>query len=238
MRPFSRTSKMVTWLTRDYGLITTPVKGALRPKSNFLGQIDVGYLSELLFYEFDHDGVHNIRETTPIDFRRGLRDNWRAAIGASYICMLTSQSVTGAMDAQALFDDLDDSLTKLAQGAVVEDVIVGYEIILLTRLGLCPNFEPCRECVREGNDSHNCRFMISSGHLGCFDHPAFILDKDSVALSGGLLKGLRSVFGGEKISSLPKDMAYGVRRFLGMFISHHIDISLYSRRTTFAWLDL
>ena len=92
-RPFSRTSRMVAWLSRDYGRIVTPVKGACRPKSLFLGQIDIGYRSELLFYERESGGVHNIRETSPVDFRSGLRGNWRASVAAGYICSLTAQSV-------------------------------------------------------------------------------------------------------------------------------------------------
>ena len=62
VRPFSKTSQMVTWLTLDHGRVTTPVKGAQRPKSAFIGRYDVGYTCELVFYARERNGVHHIRE--------------------------------------------------------------------------------------------------------------------------------------------------------------------------------
>jgi len=48
--PFANTSRVVVWLTRDHGKLATLVKGAQRPKSPFLGQFDLFYTCELLFY--------------------------------------------------------------------------------------------------------------------------------------------------------------------------------------------
>ena len=55
--PFSRTSRMVTWLTPAYGRLVTSIKGACRPKSAFLGQFDLASRCELLFYRRERDGV-------------------------------------------------------------------------------------------------------------------------------------------------------------------------------------
>jgi phosphoesterase RecJ-like protein len=49
IRPWSQTSHVVTWLTLN-GVITTLVKGALRPKSAFIGQYDLFYTCELVYY--------------------------------------------------------------------------------------------------------------------------------------------------------------------------------------------
>ena len=38
LRPFGKTSQMVVWLTARHGLVTTPVKGAQRPKGAFLAK--------------------------------------------------------------------------------------------------------------------------------------------------------------------------------------------------------
>lgn len=235
-RPFSRTSRMVTWLSRDYGRIVTPVKGAARPKSFFLGQIDIAYRSELLFYEHESGGIHNIRETTPLDCRPGLRENWRAAVAASYICTVTSQSVETLLDAGSLYDDLDLALTRLSSGDDPVDVVMAYEFALIERLGVQPDFDSCKDCPFDPV-ARKCRFVISAGHLGCFDRDSFDYGKDTVALSRELLEALRLVSAGKPLSAFPGDIALGIRRFLGMFMSHHLDISLYSRRAAFAWLD-
>ena len=50
VHPWSRTSHVVTWLTPDHGPVTTLVKGAVRPKSAFLGQYDLFYTCDILYY--------------------------------------------------------------------------------------------------------------------------------------------------------------------------------------------
>ncbi len=237
LRPFSRTSRMVVWLSRDYGRIVTPVKGACRPKSFYLGQIDVGYRSELLFYERDSGGVHNIRETTPLDCRVGLRANWRAAVAADYVCALTSQSVETLLDSSALFDDLDATLAGLCAGTDPLDALVAYEFALLSRLGLRPNFDFCPECPFGSAERRECRFVISAGRMSCFERVDFERGEDTVALSPELLQALRDTLAGRPLSAQPPPLALGVRRFLGMFLSHHLDLAPYSRRAALAWLD-
>lgn len=236
-RPFSKTSRMVAWLTRDAGRIVTPVKGACRSKSLFLGQIDIGYRSELLYYERESNGVHNIRETTPLDWREGLHSNWKSSVAAGYICSLTSQSVETLVDSVGLFDDLDSSLKKLSEGANPLDVVIAYEFALLNHLGLRPSFDSCVDCRFAGAANHQCRFIIPSGSLGCFEKDDFNKGYNTVALSNELLTALKWVMGGAPQSKFPRGIALGVRRFLGIFMAHHLDISLYSRRAAFAWLD-
>ena len=57
--PVSNTSRMVQWFTPAYGKITTLIKGAQRPKSAFLGQFDLFYSCELLFYARERNHIHN-----------------------------------------------------------------------------------------------------------------------------------------------------------------------------------
>lgn len=235
LRPFSRTSLMVTWLTRDFGRIVTPVKGANRPKSLFLGQIDVGYRSELLFYTHDSQGVHNIRETTPLDFREGLRGNWRAAVAAGYVCSLTAQTVETLLDSAGLFDDLDRCLGALASGCDPVDAIVRYEFLLLDRLGLRPNLDYCVDCP--ACDARSCRFAIPDGRLSCPLRGDYNPSHGTIALPPELLHALRKAAGGVPASSFGERVALGIRRFLGIFVCHHLDVAPYCRRAAFAWLE-
>lgn len=235
LRPFSRTSLMVTWLSRDFGRIVTPVKGANRPKSLFLGQIDIGYRSELLFYTRGSDGVHNIRETTPLDYREGLRGNWRASVAAGYVCALTAQSVETLLDSQGLFDDLEGTLSALAAGDDPLDVIVRYEFALASRLGIRPDFGYCADCPCA--DHRDCRFAIPDGHLSCAARPASGAAQGTVALTREVLDALRRTQGGAPASAAGERAALAVRRFMGIFLSHHLDLPLHSRRAAFAWLE-
>ena len=46
--PYSSTSRIVHWLTRQQGKISTLLKGALRPRSPFIGEYELFSTSELL----------------------------------------------------------------------------------------------------------------------------------------------------------------------------------------------
>ena len=195
-RPFSRTSRMVTWLTPDFGRVTTVIKGACRPKSFFLGQTDLGYRCELLFYRREHAGAHIAREVSPLDCREALRGNWRASVAASYVCWLLSQ-VTEPMLASAelygLLDRVLDIISAAPREARLESILVDFEFLLLDLLGVSPNFGFCQDCTFGPEKRKTCRFLLADGRLGCI-HALSIHHEsaDSVALTTSLVDALSS----------------------------------------------
>ena len=78
---FSRTSLLVDFLTPS-GLVVLLAKGAMRPKSAFLGQIDRHYTCEALYYV--SGSVHILREATALDLREWMRGDWRKTSLADY----------------------------------------------------------------------------------------------------------------------------------------------------------
>ena len=293
-RPFSRTSRMVTWLTPDFGRVTTVIKGACRPKSFFLGQTDLGYRCELLFYRREHAGAHIAREVFPLDCREALRGNWRAAVAASYVCWLLSQ-VTEPMLASAelygLLDEVLNTISAAPREARLENILVDFDFLLLDLLGVSPNFSYCQDCTFGPEKRKSCRFLLSDGRLGCI-HALSIHHEssDSVALTTSLVDALakaqaaartgplarpgspESLESPESPESLesrgsregqgpvakrispisyplspisyltnrPSDsprLAIGIRRFLGLFICHPLDVPMHPRASADAGLD-
>ncbi|NCC51559.1 MAG: DNA repair protein RecO, partial [Spartobacteria bacterium] len=89
--PFSNTSMIVSWLTPEHGLVATMIKGAQRPKSLFLGQYDLFYTCELIYYDQPNVELYTARECTPLQFRPRFRTDWRAMCLASYLVYLTGR---------------------------------------------------------------------------------------------------------------------------------------------------
>ena len=83
VRPWSRTSHVVSWLT-PHGRIVTLVKGAVRPKSAFLGQYDLNYTCEIVWYRRAKGDLHALRECSPLVLRENLRGDWRALLAAEH----------------------------------------------------------------------------------------------------------------------------------------------------------
>ena len=282
-RPFSRTSRVVTWLTPDYGRVTTVIKGACRPKSFFLGQTDIGYRCELLFYRHDRDGAHIAREVCPLDCRMGLRGNWRAAVAAGYACWLISQVTEPMLETPELYGLLDGALGALADGAAAEPVLRDFEFLLLDLLGVTPKFAFCPDCTLGAERRKSCRFMLADGRIGCIHALSIHRESaDSVALTPSLVEALGAAqtaarsgplnrltvqpfdrsngspdqrFNGSTVqrfndtpdadgeatgttaSPLSPRIAIGIRRFLGLFLCHHLDIPMQPRVTAYSWLD-
>lgn len=242
IHPYSRTSRVVTWLTPDRGRVVTAIKGASRAKSTFLGQYDLAMRCELLFYRREHDGVHIARECTPLDLRPNLRADWRAAVAAGYLCELVGRVTEPMLDALSTFDLLDRTLTALDGGASPVPVILRFEFDLLETLGLAPDFRRCGDCDLAGT-ARPCRFSLPSGRLRCIHSPSHQPGGASVALDDNLLHALQSWqrlrdrSASTQGSSPSGDLTLAVRRFLGMFLQCHLDLPMASRQAAFAWLD-
>lgn len=165
--PFSRTSHIVDWMSETAGRVTTVVKGAVRAKSAFLGQYDLGYTCELLYYERARNGVHVAKECAPLRIRPRLRQDWRAFACASYLCHLVCRATLPAGERSAeIYDLLNDGLDGLC-AAQVNPVVLMYrfELRLLKVLGYDPHV---RRCMRCGARLEQARGVFDAAHGGAF----------------------------------------------------------------------
>jgi len=233
VRPWSRTSHMVTWLTPEQGRTLTSVKGACRPKSAFLGQYDVGYTCELLFYARDRGGVHALRECSPAQLREPLRADWRAGAAAAYFCDLADAVSVPMQEARALYGLLEGALDGLCVRSPGHGHLLAFEIALLDRLGILPDLSLCPACHTPGRDW--LRFSLASGRLLCAHASAAAAREPAVTLHRGVVAALAAHLSPEAAPHLPHsgNLALGIRRFLGMFISYHLDLLPAARRVAF-----
>jgi len=138
IRPWSRTSHVVTWLTPN-GALTTVVKGAVRAKSAFLGQYDLNYTCDILYYARARGGLHALRDCVPIRLREELRTNYRALALASYFRRLVGDLAPTGPDCQAWYDLLNRSLSPSSLVPHPSSLLV-FELEVLRLSGLEPDF--------------------------------------------------------------------------------------------------
>ena len=145
IRPWSRTSHVVSWLTPS-GKVTTVVKGAERPKSLFLGQYDLNYRCEILYYARAKGELHALRECVPLDLREGLRDDYRALALAGYCRKLAGDLAPAGADCRTWYETLERALGACASrpsGAGTAfwlPLMLRYELSALELSGLKPDF--------------------------------------------------------------------------------------------------
>ena len=248
IRPWSKTSHIVTWLTSEHGCVVTAVKGACRPKSAFLGQYDLFYTCELLFYPREHNGVHAIRECTPLQRRDPLRENWRAAAAAAYLADLTARATPGARQPQPhLFACLSETLDNLARHPCnLADTVMRYEMRLLHFLGLLPDLTPCPECPPPRTEW--LRFSLPAGRILCAHRPEAQPAEAVISLHRAVQErflALRDetlhappISPPENKNDKKVNFSLGLSRFLGIFVFFHLEVPAVVRRVAMEMMDM
>ena len=223
IRPWSQTSHVVTWLTPDRGPVTTLVKGAVRPKSAFLGQYDLFYACELIYYERAKGELHAIREVSALNVRENLRGNFRSTAFASYAAYLVREHCPHNGEASAWYDFLDRALgggpgLPRTDGDGAQPslrLLVALETEFLSLAGLSPDFA--------GADlsAASVPFSIDLGRAG--------KGAKTVHLPSGAARLVAAR--GRDVAVGPEEIAAAVR-FLGLFLRYHLDLPSDIRRNT------
>jgi DNA repair protein RecO (recombination protein O) len=232
--PYSETSRVVTWLTPDHGRIATVVKGAQRPKGAFLGQFDLFYTCEILFYWRDTRGAHIARECSPEKMRERLRNDWKAAAAASYCTDVVARIALPDAPQPEIFHLLDSTLDTLAGSGARVEFVNWFELKLLDVLGLAPRLTHCLSCARSLEPgAGRAGFAPSRGGLlcaGCLKNSA----DDVRAISPDVLAVLlgwqrsRNPEAAFRTHTHARQMG-DVEDFLGAFLRYHLDLALPSR---------
>ncbi len=146
--PFSETSRVVTWLTSDYGKISTLMKGSQRYNSLFLGQFDFFYTCQLLFYLRNYQGIHIVKECSPLELRASFRTLWKATACASYVADIASRICPFHAPHKEIYQWLESALDFFAVQHSLKKGLFWFELKLLEAMGLSPQFNVCMKCGR------------------------------------------------------------------------------------------
>ena len=217
IRPWSRTSHIVTWLTPERGPIATIVKGAVRPKSAFLGQYDLFYTCELVYYVRAKGELHAIREVAPVNAREYLRGRFRATALASYASYLVNEHCPHSSEADEWYGFLGGFLDGLEGDFDFGRKMVSLEMAFLEMAGLSPDFT--------GADfsSEVVPFSIGLGRAGT--------GAKTLQLPSGAARLVAAGAECADTESSAADITAAIR-FLGLFMRYHIDMPPDIRRNT------
>jgi DNA repair protein RecO (recombination protein O) len=143
-RPLTETSLIVNWLTPQFGRISTVAKGARRPKSPFIGKLDLFYEADFSFARSRRSELHTLREISLHDTHALLRQELGHLQQASYCARLieqTTETETPLPEVHALFTGL---LKYLPHQPPKPRTIFAFELKLLRILGLEPDVPETR----------------------------------------------------------------------------------------------
>lgn len=138
---YSESSLIVHWLTEDAGRIATIAKGALRPKSEFRGKLDLFHHCQLTYQRSHRSTLHQLREISLTQVFEGLSRDMDKINQATYVAQLISKSTEEDTPADGIFDLLAYFLETLNKTKGTDLLhVLHVEFILLIILGLEPQW--------------------------------------------------------------------------------------------------
>ena len=218
IRPWSRTSHVVTWLT-PHGKVSTVVKGAVRAKSAFLGQYDLNYTCELLYYARAKGELHALRECLPLNRRDALRTNYRALALAGYFRGLVSELAPSGEECGKWFEALEEGLDSCAaltsgrESASPLGLLIRFELKVLELAGLKPDFSGFDKVAEWSS------FSVENG--------TFCEEGRCIRIARAVAAYLCHPESPVTDLSIPLDAA----RVIGVFYQFHVDCASDVRRT-------
>ena len=221
--PWSRTSHVVAWLTPDHGVVSTLVKGAVRAKSAFLGQYDLFYTCDLLYYARASGDLHALREVTPRAMREMLRGRWRETSLAGYAASLVRDLAPPGEESAAWASFLEgflDSLADTSSPSPLAARLVELEMNVLRLAGLAPDFSAL------DHSAEWTPFAIDLGRCGQGSRTVRLAPATAAALSSPCAP-----------STTPSALADAVR-FLGLFLAYHLETPPDVRRALLKTISL
>ena len=210
IRPWSRTSHVVSWLT-PMGKVATVVKGAVRAKSQFLGQYDLNYTCDIVYYARAKGELHALRECVPAEMREELRGDYRALALAGYFRRLVAELAPMGEECGAWYELLRRNLEDIRPKT--EDLI-RFELEVLGLSGLAPDFS------KFDKNAEWSAFSIETGAFGATEGRCIRVSRE---VAEYLANGAKNA----KNSQTPLDAA----RVIGVFYQFHLDCAVDVRRT-------
>jgi DNA repair protein RecO (recombination protein O) len=140
-RPLTETSLIVHWLTPTFGRIATVAKGARRPKSPFLGKLDLFYLADFSFSRSRSSDLHILREVSLRETHGALREDILKLRQAAYAAACIEQTTETETPLPAVYELLRGFLDCVCREQNAPQTVFAFELKLLQELGLIPAME-------------------------------------------------------------------------------------------------
>ena len=229
IRPWSRTSHVVSWLT-PVGKVATVVKGAVRSKSFFLGQYDLNYTCDILYYAGAKGDVHALRDCVPVRMREGLRDDYRALALAGYFRRLVGELAPAGAECAAWCEELGLRLDSCASPASGQEFaspfflsqMLGFELRILKLSGLEPDFSGYDQ------DAEWSAFSLETGSFVAGGGRCIRISRDVADCLAQLQCGAETA---------PQNIPLDAARVISVFYQFHLDCASDVRRSVLGMIS-
>lgn len=228
---------MVTFLTPDDGKINVLFRGCQRPKSFVLGQYDLFYTCEVIYYRRPQNDMQLAKECYPLKMRTRFRTDWQAMALASYWVDLMDNVCPYAAVGTDIYRFCEGALDVLAKYGARQSLLHWLELNLLEKLGFAPQLQCCAICRADSLREGRGMFVdLEQGGLVCErcaePRAGMWVGRDVIATLRGWQKA-RQELAATATQCSPAQLQK-IGEFLWYFLDCHLDVPLTSRRIALA----
>lgn len=186
---FGEADLIVTYLTRDYGLLKVFAKSPRKIKSRFGSSLEPLTYSRISFIGKEDANLPRLTQSDIIKAFHPLRDELKCFLCVSEILELSLRFLPEKEPNFKAFKLLLDTLLRLESDCSNKLYYLYYKIRFLEITGYSPRFDACGRCGVNGNGHHH--FYVSHGSIMC---ERCIDDReDSIRMTDGTLKFYKSL---------------------------------------------
>ena len=190
-RPFSNTSLIVTFLTKEQGKVRLVAKGARSAKSRMGVGLEPASVNHVEWSRRTGSGLGTMRKCETTRVYQRLWKNYEAMRMSSRLLKILD-AVLGVDEGEpAHYLLLKSSLEALEGGAGAASMEGVFLLMLLKTMGLDPGLDYCAACEKRPG-SETARFDIATGELRCARCPEPA--GREVRLRAGAVAAMREVF--------------------------------------------
>jgi len=162
---FRETSRIATFLTKDYGKVKGVLKGIRKDPRKFGSSVEKFSLNDIVYYEYRNSDIHLISHCDMKDFYTGLRQDLERMTAASYAAELIDTLMPAEEKSLEIYNLLQAFLKCLQTTADVSKLVQTFQIKILSLSGFKPHLETCVSCRKDVSDAP--RFSLRLGGLLC-----------------------------------------------------------------------
>src|SRR6266404_1458517 len=146
---YGESDLVVHLLVRGRGRIPAFARGARSSRKRFGGALEPFHRVEAMLAEREGQELWALREARLVDGHAGLREDLHRIAHAGYAAELVHDLTRAGQAADALFELLDDFLSRLESSAATSARLRALELLALEAAGFAPELSACARCGSE-----------------------------------------------------------------------------------------
>lgn len=226
-RPFRGTGRMVSFLTREHGLVEAAAQGIGKPGSSLAPAVEPFTLSTLFLVQ--GRGADRLTQARVIEPFYDLRRDLTRYAYAAAACELVVRTTEPGQPVPALFAMLEACLRAMVTAEDPRLLSWAFELAYLEMSGLAPVVERCVVCEAE---TAGGVYLASEGGLVCA--ACAPPGGGGLAISAGTVRSLAALRGFDLTRlgrlRLHKRTEEEIAALLSTHIRYHLDLSLKADR--------